>query len=413
MNNILSGLRVIEISAFVAAPSAGMTLAQMGAEVIRVDMIGGGPDIRRWPVAKGSGQSLYWAGLNKAKKSVCLNLRSSEGREILNKLIAAPGANGGIFISNLPLKNTLDLTALRARRPDVIGVLITGSRSGRTAVDYTVNAFAGFPTATGSPEQATPINNPLPAWDLLTGQSAVIALLVAERHRNATGKGQLVTLALEDIALANTAHLGMIGEVQINGTSRLRLGNHLYGSFGHDFVTQDGIRLMIVAVSTKQWRAIVTATSLQDRFAVLAKEFGLDFDKEEDRFEARDAIVDLLNDWTFARPFHQVAEQLTAHRACWAPYRTFAEVGSSDLGSNPLFAKIEQPGIGSYPMPGSCFDFEASPRRHTLPAPVLGCDTRLVLANVLGMSADELDALQARGILPAAPVRARELESAR
>ena len=103
MSGPLSGMRVIEGSAFVAAPSGGMALAQLGAEVIRFDPIGGGLDYKRWPLTE-DGFSLYWAGLNKGKKSIQVDLRSGEGQEILQALITAPGEDAGYFLTNFPAK---------------------------------------------------------------------------------------------------------------------------------------------------------------------------------------------------------------------------------------------------------------------------------------------------------------------
>src|SRR5579883_3003905 len=100
MNRLLAGLRIVELSAFLAAPLCGMTMAQMGAEVIRIDPPGGGPDFARWPVTR-DGKSLYWAGLNKAKRSVALALDKPERREIARALITAPGPGGGILLTNL------------------------------------------------------------------------------------------------------------------------------------------------------------------------------------------------------------------------------------------------------------------------------------------------------------------------
>ena len=94
MNGILSGMRVVEGSAFVAAPLGGMTLAQLGADVIRFDMIGGGLDYERWPVTA-DGTSLFWAGLNKGKRSIAVDLRSPRGQQILTDLICAPGDDNG------------------------------------------------------------------------------------------------------------------------------------------------------------------------------------------------------------------------------------------------------------------------------------------------------------------------------
>ena len=100
MNDLapLDGLTVLEVSSFVAAPLGGMTLAQLGAQVIRIDPVGGGPDLGRWPLAP-SGSSLYWTGLNKSKLSVTLNFRAPEGRQLLHDLVTASGACGGIVLS--------------------------------------------------------------------------------------------------------------------------------------------------------------------------------------------------------------------------------------------------------------------------------------------------------------------------
>ena len=92
MQDILNGVRVVEASAFIAAPMCGMTLAQLGAEVIRFDQIGGGIDYRRWPVTADN-HSIYWADLNKGKRSIAVDLRQPEGRELVQRLIAAPGPN--------------------------------------------------------------------------------------------------------------------------------------------------------------------------------------------------------------------------------------------------------------------------------------------------------------------------------
>src|SRR4051812_32404530 len=98
---LLSGVRVVEGSAFIAAPSGGMTLAQLGADVIRFDQIGGGLDYKRWPLTA-DGNSIYWAGLNKGKRSFAVDLRSPRGRELLTALVGAPGSDNGVFLTNFP-----------------------------------------------------------------------------------------------------------------------------------------------------------------------------------------------------------------------------------------------------------------------------------------------------------------------
>ena len=296
MNRLLQDLRIVEFSAFVAAPLGGMTMAQFGAEVIRIDPIGGAIDYNRWPVAD-SGASLYWAGLNKAKRSVALALDKPEGRELAQAIATAPGAGGGIVLTNLPPLPGLDYASLRAKRDDVILLRLLGNRDGSAAVDYTVNAASGFPLVTGnntgSGGGALPVNHVLPAWDIAAGLYLATALLAAERHRARTGEGQEVTAALSDVMLATVGHLGYVGDVHVNGRARPAIGNDLYGSFGRDFATADGRRVMIIALTPRQWRAIGRATGLDDKLAMVGTMMEVDLDSEAGRYEARDTIAAL------------------------------------------------------------------------------------------------------------------------
>ncbi len=167
MTGILTGMRVVEGSAFVAAPLGGMTLAQLGADVIRFDPIGGGLDAHRWPVTA-NGKSLFWAGLNKAKRSIAVDMRSPRGKELLTDLITAPGDGAGLFLTNFPAVGWLDFTKLTSRRSDLIMVNIVGNPDGSSAVDYTVNPATGFPWTTGPGTLSMPVNHLLPAWDAIT-----------------------------------------------------------------------------------------------------------------------------------------------------------------------------------------------------------------------------------------------------
>ena len=174
MYDMLEGLTVVEGSAFVAAPLGGMTLAQLGAEVIRFDPPGGGMDFRRWPLDDG-GTSLYWAGLNKAKKSFAVDIRKPEGRELVTALICRPGPGNGLLLTNHPPGGPLDYDKLKPRRDDVIVLNVLGHFDGGTAVDYTVNCGVGYAWATGPRDLGRPVNNMLPAWDLATGATAATA----------------------------------------------------------------------------------------------------------------------------------------------------------------------------------------------------------------------------------------------
>lgn len=402
MTGILNGLQVVEGSAFVAAPSGGMTLAQLGADVIRFDPIGGSLDIGRWPLTR-QRKSLCWAGLNKGKRSICVNFRDPRGQELLTRLICAAGENAGIFSTNFPARGWLTYEALRAQRGDLIMVNLTGRRDGGSEVDYTVNPQIGFPLMTGpSARTSEPVNHVLPAWDFITGQMIALAILAAERHRRLTQRGQLVKIALKDVALAVLGHFGMIGEVMINNEDRPKYGNYLYGAFGRDFETKDGKRAMVIGLTALQWKCLCKATGLADEFAALGQRLELDMNDEGDRFRAREEIAATLEPWFRARTLDQVRTTFEEHRVTWGPYRTVREAIDTDPDcstDNPMFGMVEQPDIGTYLMPGSPLDFGAVERVPARPAPRLGEHTDEILLEVLGLSEAELGALHDDGIV--------------
>lgn len=396
----LDGLRVLESSAFVAAPSAGMTLAQLGAEVIRIDQIGGGLDHLRWPVTA-EGRSIYWASLNKGKRSVTLDLSTPRGREIATALIPAPGQQAGLFLTNFPGRGWMAYHTLQGAREDLIMVEITGNRDGSTAVDYTVNAAIGFPAVTGPAGEGPPTNHVLPAWDVICGQHAVTSMLVAERNRRATGLGQHVQIALSDVALATVSMLGYLGEVQVNGQDRLRLGNDMYGAFGRDFATADARRVMVVAISYRQWQRLLDATDTAEQMTQLEALLGYDFTSETDRYRARAAISALLEPWVATRNLEEVRRVFDDLGVCWGPFQTFRQLVSEDIRcstANPLFEEVAQPGIGTYLSAGHPADFSTVPRRAARPAPQLGQDTDAVLTEHLGLSAIEVGRLFDGGV---------------
>ncbi|MCZ6636715.1 MAG: CoA transferase [Alphaproteobacteria bacterium] len=396
---ILQGLRVIEGSAFVAAPLGGMTLAQLGAEVIRFDPIGGGLDYDRWPVTE-DGTSLFWAGLNKGKRSIAIDLAHPEGVEIATRLITARGSDRGIFLTNFPARGWLDYERLKGFRDDLIMINITGDHTGRSEVDYTVNAAMGFPLVTGAKDGDGPVNHVLPAWDAMTGLWAACGILAAERHRRTTGEGQLLSLALADVAMAVTGALGIIGEVMINGEDRERHGNDLFGGFGRDFETRDATRIMVVGLTGRQWQGLLAATGLDSEMAELGERLGLDLSRQGNRFEARGQIADLIAPWIKDRDLGECAAKFDANGVCWGPYQTFRELVESDprcSTANPLFTMMDQPGIGSMLTAGSPLargnSSGGAARIPPRPAPRLGQDTDAVLAEVLGMSEREIGSL--------------------
>ena len=146
---------------------------------------------------------------------------------------------------------------------------VTGNPDGSTAVDYTLNCAVGFPFITGPAHGKGPVNHVLPAWDAITGVTAALGLLAAERHRRLSGQGQYIKLPLADVAFAMVGHLGYIAEVQVNGADRQSTGNFLYGAYGRDFETRDDRLVYVVAITKRQWQALGEATGTSDKLAMI------------------------------------------------------------------------------------------------------------------------------------------------
>ena len=410
MSDVLKGMRVVEVSAFVAAPSGGMTLAQMGAEVIRIDPPRGGLDYRRWPVIeKEQGKnnvSLFWAGLNKHKKSVAIDITQPEGKELAQQVITAPGEDAGLLLTNMPPRGWLDYEKLKLQRADLIQMTVQGDRHGGSAVDYTLNPRIGLPYLTGPADYKGVVNHVLPAWDLVTGQMAALGLLAAERHRsksrqaNGVGEGQHIKLPLEDVALAIMSNLGFIAEAE-RVDERQRYGNDLFGAFGRDFITADEQRVMVVGLTYKQWQNLVQSCGLETEMNQLAEKLGRDFKLEGDRFKSREEIAEYFGNVISTKGLAEIEQLFNDNGVCWGKYQSVQELVASDPAcstDNPMFSEIEQPMIGKTLTPATPINFGVG-RESARPAPRLGEHTESILLDTVKLSSAELGGLLDRGIV--------------
>ena len=391
MTGILAGLRIVEGSAFIAAPLGGMTLAQLGADVIRFDDINGGLDNDRWPITK-DGRSIYWAGLNKGKRSIAVDLRSPRGRELLTALITAPGEGAGIFTTNMPARGWLSYEELSKKRADLIALNIVGARDGSAHVDYTVNAITGFPMVTGPVGHDGPVNAVAPPWDLATAYAGAMAILAAERHRRLTGQGQRIVLPLQDMALAATSALGYIGEAVVNDVDRPRFGNEIFGTFGRDFKTKDGRFVMICIFSDRHVDALASAGGFAESFKQPSRPPRASISRPMPAAGTPAPSCAPSSSRGSPHTAAEVGAALKKAGALWAPYQTFRELAAdkANVLDNPLFTVLDQPGIGRYPVAASPLQFGAVPRQPPKTAPVLGQHTDEILSAILGLPDHEI-----------------------
>ena len=396
MYNLLDGLRIIEASSFVASPTAGLYCAQFGAEVIRVDQVGGGPDYRRWPVTEAN-DSLYWENLNRAKKSVALDLTQPQGRELLQALVRSTGQ----FITNFPADGFLSHATLAEGRQDLVTVRVMGWPDGAPALDYTVNNAVGYPMMTGAGPE--PVNHVLPAWDLLSGAYAAFALLAAIRRREQTGLGSEVRIPLSDVAIGTAANLGGVAEVLHNNANRSRLGNTVYGLFGRDFVTKDGVRSMIVVVTHRQWANLIAARGLTDAVGAVEAERGVSFAKDDGlRFEHRDALFPLFEAAIGALDHAAMAAKLDAAGVVHSAYKTMLDAAHDSrlVGDNPIFSASDANPSGlAYPAAGAFGTIPQMQRADAKPAPRNGQHSEEILSEALGLSSGEIARLIDSGII--------------
>ncbi len=402
MYQLLTGLKVIEVSSFVASPTAGLYLAQLGAEVIRVDHTAGGLDYDR-ALLTAEGRSLAWENLNRAKKSVAIDLTSKEGRAMLVELVRQTG----VLITNLPVDSFLSHGAIAAECPELVSVRIMGWHDGRQAMDFTVNAASGYPLMTGpadwAADTATPINQVLPAWDFITGAYCAFALLAGLRHRDATGQGIELRVPLGDVAIGTAANSGAMAEMLYRGGDRERLGNAIWGALGRDFTSRDGTRFMVAALTAKQWNALIAAMEVSDQIAALEQSSGLSFaTSDANRFAQRDRIFAILQGAAGQLDYADLAQRLSAAGATFEHYRTMYEMAQDPqlVGNNPLFGPSPaNPSGFAYPATRSFVNVPEMTVGDPKPAPYLGEHSAQVLSDVLGLDAVQISTMIGSGLV--------------
>ena len=402
MYSLLSGLSIIEVSSFVASPTVGLYCAQLGAEVIRIDHKAGGLDYDRY-MQTAEGRSLSWENLNRAKKSVALDLQSAEGRELCVELARKTGQ----MVTNLPVNSFLSHEKVATGRPDLVSVRVMGWHDGRQAMDFTVNAASGYPLMTGpaewDPETAPPVNQVLPAWDFITGAYCAFALLAGLRHRDATGEGTELRVPLGDVALGTLANSGTMAEMLYRGGDRERLGNAIWGALGRDFRSRDGERFMVAVLTAKQWKGMIEAFAVADGIAALEARLGVSFaTSDHNRFEHRAELFALLQATAERFEYAELAARLAAAGATFERYRTAYEAANDPalVADNPLFGPSPaNPSGFAYPATRSFANIPDREAGDPRAAPYLGEHSEEVLAERLGLSSGEIARLIDSGIV--------------
>jgi 2-methylfumaryl-CoA isomerase len=274
-------------------------------------------------------------------------------------------------------------------------------------MDFTVNAASGYPLMNGpedwDPATAPPVNQILPAWDFITGAYCAFAMLAGLRHRDATGEGSELRVPLGDVAIGTAFNAGAAAEMLYRGADRERIGNAIWGAFGRDFLSRDGKRFMVAALTAKQWTALLDAFDLRGEVAALEAQLGVDLSAgDHERFQNRHALFELFQAAAAKLDYAELAARMTKAGATFERYRTMHEMTTDPelVTDNPLFGPSPaNPSGFEYPAPRSFANIPDRPAGDPKAAPYLGEHSEEVLAERLGLSSGQIATLIDRGVV--------------
>jgi len=389
----LEGIRVVDLSRILSGPFCSMFLADMGAEVIKIEDVGEGDPVRKQGILR-NGYSLYFASFNRNKRSMTLDLRSAQGKEILRKLIATADVVLDNFRPGVMDKIGLGRDDLARIKPDLVVGHITGfGQDGpyrdRPAFDFIAQAMSGFMSVNGAESEAPQRAAP-PLSDLIAGAYAAMGICASLVRRERTGQGEEVSTSLVDGMVANLAFLA--SHYFETGEQPLRTGNDhaLVAPYGL-FEASDG--QVAIAPSNDQ-----IYFKLLDALGLAHLREHPDFRTNKDRFARREAINAAINAKTREQPIEHWLEVLNA-----AGVPCGRVMGLRDVFNDPqirhqqMQITIDHPQHGPLDVLGFPIKFTDDPCRvHRVP-PDLGADTDAILAE-LDYSADDIAAFHARGV---------------
>ncbi|MFH0180715.1 CaiB/BaiF CoA transferase family protein [Streptomyces cacaoi] len=398
----LAGIRVLDLSRVLAAPLATQMLADLGAEVIKVERPGTGDDSRTYgpPFAHGPGgertdTAAFYLSCNRNKRSVTVNHATAEGQELIRALAARSDVLVENFRAGTLAKYGLDHESLRAVDPRLVYLSVTGfgqtgPYASRPGYDGIFQAMSGMMSASGHPEE--PMKVGVSMVDILTGLYASTAVLAALRHRDATGEGQFIDLSLLDCGLASLSHFAM--NYLVSGEVPRRRGNGGYGGIPSQAFRCKDEPLFLVAGNDKQFAGFCAAADrtdlLQDaRFATTSA-----------RIAHREEILPVLESILRTRTRDEWLAVLDEHGVPAGPFNEMPEVfADPQIRHRGMLVEVEDPVSGRLPLLANPIRFTATPVEGYTAPPTLGEHTAEVLAELAGVTDHQLTGLRARGVV--------------
>jgi crotonobetainyl-CoA:carnitine CoA-transferase CaiB-like acyl-CoA transferase len=403
----LSHVRVLELSRVLAGPWAAQTLADLGASVIKVEKPGAGDDTRAFapPYATASdgspsGESAYFLSANRGKRSVTIDFIHPEGQ----KLVRALAANSDVLIENFKVdglaKYGLDYPSLHALNPGLIYCSITGfGQTGpyrhRPGYDFMIQGIGGLMSVTGEPDQhpgGGPVKVGVAVADVFTGLYATIAILGAMSHRDRTGAGQHIDLALLDTQVAILANQAM--NYLVTGVAPRRLGNAHPNIVPYQvFAASDG-HLIVAVGNDSQYAQLCEILGRPDlasdqRFATNAS-----------RVNHRDELVAIVSGIFATRTMRDWLDALERVGVPCGPINTIAEVfADPQVLARGVRLDLPHPALGSVPSVANPIKYSETPIAYRSAPPMLGADTDQILRDMLGLAPAEIARLRKAGVV--------------
>ncbi|MBI3912895.1 MAG: CoA transferase [Chloroflexi bacterium] len=389
----LDGVRVIDFSRVLAGPYCTMMLGDLGAEVIKIESLDG-DDTRQWGPPFAGGESAYYLGANRNKKSITLNLKDAKGREIARKL--ASGAD--VLVENFKV-GTMDgwrlgYGELKELNPRLIYCAITGyGQTGpykdRAGYDFVAQAEGGIMSITGEPDGA-PMKVGVAIADITTGLFALNAILAALYEREKSGGGQFIDVALLDSQVAWLANVA--SSYLISGNAPQRYGNaHATIVPYQAFTTRDG-SIVVAIGADRQWQKFCALIERDD----LARDAR--FATNPARVENRTALIPALEKVFAARDSAAWLALLQAEGIPCGPINSIEQVfQDAQVLRREMLIEMPHPTAGKIKLVGTPLKLSRTPARITLPPPLLGEHTGEVLREIVGLSDEEIQKLREAG----------------
>jgi crotonobetainyl-CoA:carnitine CoA-transferase CaiB-like acyl-CoA transferase len=386
----LSGIRVVDLSRVLAGPYATMVLADLGADVVKVEHPRGGDETRSWGPPYAGGEAAYFLSVNRSKRSVALDLKAPEGRELALELCARADVVIENFRPGGAARLGLDYEAVRARRPDVVYCTISGfgrrEPSGRPGYDFIVQAESGLMAITGEPDGA-PTKVGVALVDVLTGLNAATAILATLHRRATTGEGELIELSLLDSTFA--ALVNVAQNALVTGEEPERHGNAHPSIVPYEpFRAADG------------WVAVAAANDgLYARLCAAIERPDLAADERyatnEARVRNRTTLIAELARVFAERSTEEWVELLLA---AGVPAGKIRGVGEALRAAATATARVSHPTAGELELVAPPFSLASAGVREPEPPPLLGQHTAEVLAE-LGVPEERVAELEQRGVI--------------